>query len=256
MKLLQQERFVQSLRFAHRQGGLILSFFLLLLTISGVLLNHTVDFGLHDKSVPPTIAARYYSAEAVYGYNVDSHYFYVLGDALFMDNIAVTVCAGDLSGVVTNAGEFVIGCDNELILVSAEGVYIERLGSAHGVPLGLSGVGQVKDKVLLRASNTSTNIPTIYAFDPVTLSTTTLSTTTLSTTLEETARGEFPDLEVIPANVVLKETVSWEQFILDLHSGHFLGQGGVWLMDFVALLLVLLAISGIIMFLLPRRNKP
>jgi len=48
--------------------------------------------------------------------------------------------------------------------------------------------------------------------------------------------------------------VSVEQFVLDIHSGRFLGHGGAALMDFVALLIALLALSGIVMFLSPREN--
>ena len=42
--------------------------------------------------------------------------------------------------------------------------------------------------------------------------------------------------------------VSWEQFILDLHSGKLLGLYGVMFSDLLAVLLIFMSISGIMMW--------
>jgi hypothetical protein len=43
--------------------------------------------------------------------------------------------------------------------------------------------------------------------------------------------------------------LNWERVILDAHSGRLFGNLGVWFMDIVALMLILLSVSGIYIWL-------
>ena len=49
--------------------------------------------------------------------------------------------------------------------------------------------------------------------------------------------------------------LTWERVILDIHSGRFFGSLGPWFMDLVALSLIIMAISGIYLWVQGRPKK-
>ena len=46
----------------------------------------------------------------------------------------------------------------------------------------------------------------------------------------------------------LKRIITWERFMQDLHSGRFFGQAGIYFMDIISLLLLVLAVTGIMLW--------
>ena len=57
----------------------------------------------------------------------------------------------------------------------------------------------------------------------------------------------------IPPNLALGGAITWERLILDLHAGRWPGFSSTWFLDFVAGLLIVLAISGIGIYFRPHR---
>ena len=232
IEMLRDRRRRRLLRLLHRNGGVVLSLFLALFAISGVLLNHTDDIGLDKASVPALIASRYYDTQTVYGFAAGNEIFYRLADTLFMGRNAVDVCVEDLSGAVSVSEGYVALCGDSLVMLTEEGALIERLGTSHGVPPGATAMAASDGRLVMRLPDQ------IVVFDPIALT---------QTPIDQPV--SFAAAVEVPISILMTESVSWEQFIRDLHSGQFLGNGGVWLADFVALLLVLLGLSGLVMFL-------
>ncbi len=225
MSLFTNKSVTRRVRLSHRNGGVVLSVFLLLFVVTGILLNHTDDLGLAERSVPALIAERYYDVEPVSGFVVDGVSFYRLGETVYMDRVPVSICTGELAGAAVAMGGFAVLCGGELIVVSSQGELIERLGVAHGLPAGISAVAGAGDDLLR-----------VRVDDEVF----TLSLMTLE--LQPAGGGSsFAERAPIARDVLLDETVSWEQFLLDLHSGKYLGQVGVWLWDLIGLFMLVLA---------------
>jgi uncharacterized iron-regulated membrane protein len=67
-----------------------------------------------------------------------------------------------------------------------------------------------------------------------------------------TVVSNWPEKQTMPVNLLLNDSVSWQQFILDLHSGMFIGTAGKWLVDLVAIFVIGMAISGLVMWRNPR----
>jgi hypothetical protein len=225
-------------RLGHRNIGIVLCVFILFLVVTGVLLNHARDLGLDANSVPAAIADRYYADIQVEGYEVSGRWLYAVGETLFLDQEALGFCGARLAGAVRLSDFIVAACESEVILLTDEGVIVERLGSAHGVPTGIEAVVAGEGSLTLRTSEG------IFSFDPQSLSTTPV-----------VKSPAFPSAASVPGEIMMTEAVSWEQFILDVHSGRYLGAWGVWLSDLVALLLAVLAISGITLALMPRSRS-
>ena len=54
--------------------------------------------------------------------------------------------------------------------------------------------------------------------------------------------------------VLDNHTISWQRLMQDLHSGRWFGGWGVWMMDIAAVILLLLAVSGLWMWWGKRRR--
>jgi hypothetical protein len=225
------------MRGAHRNMGVVIAVFLLLFALTGILLNHSHDLALDRLAVPAIIAGRYYGDETVNGFEIDGRFVYQLSETLFLDRIPVAVCEGQLAGAAAIDANLVAACDGELIVFTGAGALVERLGSAHGIPAGISALAGRDGLVLLQTADG------VKSLDLATLA------------VLPAATAAWPSLVTVPGDVLMAETVTWERFILDLHSARFIGAGGVWLSDFLALLLIVLSVSGTVMWLLPRREN-
>ncbi len=217
-------------RSSHKNLGLALAVFLLLISITGILLNHSQVLGLAEQSVPALIASRYYTDDEVLGFEVEGHYFFVLGDNLYADDVEIAQCEA-LKGVVNLEYQLVILCDGELLLFMPDYKLIERIGVAFGLPENIEGISAHEGKLLLSRDEG------IFSFDTDSL-------------LAESVSGVepvWPERKSVPDSFVLGESISWQQFVLDLHSGMFLGGFGKLFADLLAIFIIVMTISGLVM---------
>lgn len=223
----------------HRRLGIVSALFVLLLAVTGLLLNHTSELGLDRAPLESPVLRQMYGVAPLQPEGVVQ--------ALPGGELAATAGRlrlgtrdiGDcpqLVGVVERSGQVLAVCSNRLWLLTPEGEVIDQADSVRGVPEGLTAVGQGDGQVLLRRGG-------------------------------EALAVDLGDLSIQPAvpvpGVTWSEPVvavapladlDWEQLLLDLHSGRLFGRWGVWLMDFMAVLFMGLAVSGLIMW--RRRHRP
>ncbi len=48
--------------------------------------------------------------------------------------------------------------------------------------------------------------------------------------------------------------LSWERVLTDMHSGRLFGQPGEWVMNIASIVLILLAMTGLVMWVIPRKR--
>lgn len=224
----------------HRRLGVVSALFVLLLAVTGLMLNHSHELGLDHAPLE----------------NAALRHFYGVAPATTPDGLVQALPAGELRaegghlrlgsreigacpqlvGVVEQPQQVLVVCSNRLWLLTPAGEVIDQADSVRGVPEGLSAVGQGQGQVLLRRG-------------------------------EESLSVDLGDLSVKPAapapGVAWSEAapaaagdadLSWERVLLDLHSGRLFGRWGVLLMDAMALLFLVLAVTGVVMAL-RRRHR-
>jgi hypothetical protein len=234
---------IKRFRKAHRIAGIFLSLFLIIIAVSGVMVNHAALLGLDKTSVPAFIAGWYYrdALSSVSGYRVTEGYVYSIGTEVYLNRTLVTDCAQGLSGATTVSEGVIALCTGDLLVVSPGGRLVERLGSVHGVPDGVERLGHAGGGLVLGMSDTN------RGFDPDTLE-----------TIPAPANVSWQQAVRVPAALTrasLADAVSWEQFVLDLHSGRLFGASGAGFVDGLAALLVLMAVSGVLLWRAPRRDN-
>ncbi len=232
----------------HRYLGLTAALFVLVLSLTGIMLNHTEELRLDETPVRAAWLLDWYGIEAprqLRSFHAAPFWITEADGRLFLDGEAVdTGTDGQhrLVGALRSADLLVIALRDAMLLYTTDGEFIERLGPSHGLPATLTRLGLTPDNTLCVRANDG-----IHATDPeftrwwrddcarVRWSTPTALPETLAARIGERYRSE---------------QVNWERVTLDLHSGRLFGTQGVLVMDAAALLFAFLAISGILLWLI------
>lgn len=242
----------------HRWLGLLIAAPVIILSLTGILLNHIENLGLNQRTLPNFLASIYGVpvAEPVVSVEIDQQWWSFVGDQLFLQEQPVSQCRRPYAGVVSVAGIYVVGCDGALLLLDKRGGLIERLGNEFALPpferlvsvganpLGANPSGESNANSLVLFSPDAS---WLYDIDQ-------LSFTPFDAELEPVA-WQVPPLEVVaalPTQVVPPE-LNWQRLIQDIHSGRVVSLAGKLLMDAAALLLMVLVITGVIIW---SRTRP
>lgn len=239
-KTRHKRRKLRSLFLWHRYIGLTAALFVIVLSVTGILLNHTESLDLDNRFVSNDSLLDWYgiampmqiSAHAIGDIHISE-----LEGRLFWDTQELGGQDHALIGAVAIGDMVVVASSGNLLLLTADGELVERLDSSAGVPAGMKAVGVTADghmavdaaHGLYQADDQflewrkSDNLDAQWS-SPINLPERKLET------LGQSYRGHGLPLERV---------------ILDLHSGRILGQGGVLLMDATAILLLFLSGSGI-----------
>ncbi len=256
-KLISKE--VSALKVWHRRLGLSAATFVLILAISGIFLNHANDWSLDQQTVSSSILLDWYGIKqpvSLTSYTLGDKLVTRIGDEVFLDTREIAHCTGQLQGAVALPDQafVVIACDNELFVLTEHYELVERLGAAHSMPRPLDKIGRYENELVL---STATGF---FLADIDRLSWSSLAdskTATRQTTINWAETVPTPRAlgEALGKHFV-GEGITVERLLLDIHSGRIIGPWGVYLVDVMAILFVILAVTGFIMWWreVPRRK--
>jgi hypothetical protein len=245
-QLLRRHLLRRQLRFFfhrwHRRTGIAASFLVILLSLTGVALNHTGSLGLAQSFPQSSLILWPYQAVIPKTVEVDLPFgrLFVRDQSLMRDEVSLATCSR-IVDFASNGQETIVACESLWYLLNNIG---ELLETVEPETLGLNGDENVQlagaDFVVMTDSGWQ-------VFD------------TESLELNELDSLAFTKKSIIDPSLMVvssKNTViSWQRVILDLHSGRWFGDYGVWLMDAAAVALILLALSGLWIWLSRRRPK-
>lgn len=242
MSFASRLRRINTLLTWHRRLGLTAAVFVLVLALTGLMLNHTDGFRLDERYVAAGWLLDWYGIEApddTDSYALSTGVVTRLGDRLYLDTRMVEQNVAVLDGAVSGQELIIIAVDGELLLLTAAGERVERLGREDGLPQGVTGLGlDPSDRVVVRASDD------VYRADPALLSWDRVAVEPGPVRWARPAARDEALLATLQADY-LGSILSLERVLLDLHSGRILGPFGPWLMDAAAVLLLVLAVTGV-----------
>lgn len=233
-------KLLRSLFIWHRYIGLATALFVIILTLTGLALNHTDEIGLDSTHVQSPTLLDWYgisAPEQITSYRAGPHLISAVGEQLYWNSELLPGFSAPLIGALEYADLIVVGVTGHLLLFTPDGKLIEELGGAAGVPAGMQAIGRSTDgKLAIHAAHG------FYRTDADFLK------------WEETARLEAAWVTSTVTPETLKHTLQasyrgtglpLERVLLDIHSGRILGNWGIYLVDAAAILFLLLALSGI-----------
>ena len=218
----------------HRRSGLAAAFIVILVTLSGLALNHTGDLEL-DRHYPQSslLLLPYGSAiEVRQGISTKDGWLYVSDQQGLLDAKILGECS-QLIGFASTDSEMLLVCEEQWLLLSADWTFLELIDPAFFQLEHIKAVGTDEEYFAVQVD------PGLwYELDLETYSAQLLSKSAIVS-----AQYELAPLP-LSIDASRNKSISWQRLLLDMHSGRWLGTYGVWLVDIAAVMLLFLALSG------------
>ena len=234
----------------HKKVGLGVFFFVIVLGVSGLLLNHTEELSLDEHFIHSGWLLAWYGIDApsdTVSYPVNTQWVHQLGERVYLDDTPILNSQEALHAAVVWENFIVLFLGQRLALVTLDGELVEYLGALEGLPGGVKRLGIAEGGVVVDATDG------IFSADAAFLA----WRKTGSTSTSQWAEAATPPDAAVQA--LLRQYqgkgLSVERVVLDLHSGRILGLFGVIVMDLAALGLVFAGISGMWVWWQRRRRQ-
>lgn len=227
----------------HRRLGVVAAVFLLLLAVTGILLNHTHDIGLDRAPLESRFLRAHYGLETTGSsdmHELAGQSLSVRDGQLRLGGERVTDCP-QLVGVMEKRDQVLVVCTDRLVLLTPDGQLIDQADSLRGIPSGLSAWSEQGDTILLKAEDSSLSVNLAD-----------LSVHSVEAGPDVRWQGKPASVDMMAAPA---DAITWERVVLDLHSGRLFGRLGVLLVDIMGVASMMLALSGLYLYL-RRRHRP
>jgi hypothetical protein len=229
-------------RRTHRVIGVSALFFLLILALSGLILNHADGLGLSRYAAGPLVL-RLYGVELP---PVDSAFeagdilFATSSGTLYADGVELAGATGNLVGAVAVEDGLIAATGGEFFVLTSDAALIERF--APQTAGALTGIGSDGKRVLTMLQNE------LFELDTLSMSLSSADSIRPDTvTWSQAATPGAEQVEQI-GRTALGQALNWERVLLDVHSGRILPTLGRFIADLAALCLIYLCISGAVLW--------
>lgn len=245
------KKLAKLLRPWHRRLGIFCALFIMLMAITGVVINHSNHLSIDSAPVQQAWLLDYYGitpANKLAIYQTQPLSLASSDNLVWVRHRLAVEADSPIKGMLT-LGKMILAVDsNNLYMVSQDGELMEKQDASMGLPRGIEAIGfdgQVWLKTqggYFMADDDLIEWTQAMPFASI------LWSQTLDT---QAAQAESDTISLLARSSHL----TWERVILDIHSGRFFGSLGPWFMDLVALSLIIMAISGIYLWVQGRPKK-
>ena len=235
----ERRRSLRSVYVWHRWLGVASALIVLMLAITGILLNHSHDFGLDRRFVRSGWLLDWYGIRGTAptrGYKADNHWISVSDGELFLDAQPLAALDSPLQAGLECGGLIIAAGRNTLLLVSPDGELVERL-DAESLPGLIRSAACDVNGIILDTERGHFQGTTellewkVYSGKPAP-----------STATDQPLPGTTA---VKIAEAGRARSLNWERVMADLHSGRIFGHIGTLAMDFAAIGFMVLSLSGL-----------
>lgn len=241
---------IASLYSWHRYAGVLTALFVIFISITGVLLNHTDELSLKSRYLDSNFLLDQYHVKRplnIAHYSTQLHVISQADDMLFIDNTKPIFIDSTLTGAVENSSYLFISLVNSLLVVDQHGQLLETLGQSDSVPNHIERFGIDSEQHLILLANKqhyqlTENFNIHKTTKPIDIN------WSAAAPLSQTKEAHL-------AHQYRSRVISVESFLLDIHSGRFFGRYGQLAFDAIAIILIFLAITGLIMWFKQRAKK-
>jgi len=236
----------------HRWLGISTLLFILILSVTGIALNHSVEIGLDRRFVAVEWLLRWYGIDAPApsaSFSPDGHTVALIGERLYFDENELADGVQGLVGAVALSGRIVIATPTRIFLIGTDGVLVEQLPVSGFLPADVTAVGRTASAVVFLAGDEP------YASGADLLAAMPL-TATGSATVDWAERATLePEQREALRRLYRGRGLTLERVLLDIHSGRIVTRAGRWFMDGVAIALIALSLFSLVLWLRRRRRR-
>jgi len=242
---------LRSLYLWHRYAGISSALLILILAISGLLLNHTTNLNLNRNFVNNEWLLDWYEIEPpqrALSYATERHTVTLIEDKLYLDKKSINGHFESLAGAIELQNIIIIAVDTQLLLFTADGELIERFNEINGKRVLIGAIGKIAQQPVIQTDDFLLSDMDFSKWQSASKNEILKISWSYPTRLPNKLRRA---LEYDYRSNIL----TLERIMLDLHSGRILGNNGIYLMDAAAIMLILLSLSGSYIWLQQLRKR-
>lgn len=223
---------------------------MLVLAITGIALNHSRQLGLDRTYITAPIMLKFYGGGVgeLTSVQIDGRWLSKAGGILYFDDQRLSTCSGRFAGAVELEQFWIAACGNELLRYTYGLQLLEKLGSGSGVPFPVEQIGTCQAELCVASGGR------VYQLGLNPLSRREYKGEEGHSLLWSSPVEPPQQIKVKLAGALPADRVSWRKLMLDIHTGRFMGAVGPYVLDVVALLFIILSITGIHMWFKGRRT--
>jgi len=234
---------------SHRWLGVGSIVFILLLSVTGIALNHSDDMNLDGRYLRSPWLLEWYGIEVPApdsSFVAAGHRITLIGERLYYGDSELMNGLSRLVGAVSTPSFIAIATSSDLLLVTPGGALVERVDTQTFLPAGVPSIGIAGATLVLRSGDE------LYRTDEDLLEFSPCRALDVGE-----IQWSAPSI-ISPADLAVLQQLyrgrglSLERLLLDLHSGKILARVGPVLMDAVGVTLIVLSLLGLSMWF--RRN--
>lgn len=230
----------------HKYIGIAVCIILIHLAVTGIFLNHTQDLDLDKHYVTSSWILDQYGLKVPQPdlvYAIQNDNFSQYGVELFFNGSPVIQIEKNLLGVVWHNGQYILATESQLLLMNQEGILQKTIDL---VPFSIQKIGMHDSGLVLQDKQgrlwSATSVLTDWKETPL-KSVSWSSAGSLTSINKKRIHRYF-----------VGDGVSLEQVILDFHSGAIFKQAGKLFFDITGLLLIILSLSGLLLWSSKRKR--
>ena len=255
----------------HRRLGLVASFFLLNLAITGIVLNHYDALELEKHYIKSSWLLNWYGVrkpQDIYCINRDDNSICEAGELVFLNdkNNQLSIIASDSGRIINlleNDAELILVTQKKILLYTSNFQKIEGLNVSEQLSevINTASLYTNHSNQLLFSTNKQQWILDLDSFElakTTAVETQLIDSTNISNKTEKINALVLKDSELKERLGLSyqQHQISYLKFTQDIHSGQILAISGKLLADLAALSIILLTISGFVMWKKKNNSSP
>lgn len=226
----------------HRYIGMFLCLFLVILSLTGIFLNHTDDLKLDNRYLKWPWLMKFYGLEAPQvdqHFQANDHFISNYQGQIFINGQSSFTIQEALKGIALSNRVFYIATSKEVYLFSEKLEFINIL-EPPVEEIQFIGQDQLNNSILIQDNKRK-----IWSFNDIESDWQLTDLQSNPWSKETSMTSKQKDIMV---NYFFGKGITLEQFLLDLHNGIILKKLGKYLLDIVGILTLVLSITGIWMW--------
>lgn len=228
---------IRLIRRMHARIGVFALFFLIFLAVSGWALNHAESLKLDQREINTPWLMHWYgikSPSPAQGYALGTQYFVAEGGKWVLGNSVLGEKREAVVGAVETGGIVYVATSAALYLYQADGQLVDKVERLSLPALPILALGKLDDRIILKTQTALFASSDGLDWQP-----------SRSGPKAWAAPQPLPDTVQAQLAAAFAPGLPAQRILLDLHSGRLFGRYGPLFVDFLAIALLTLGMSGL-----------
>jgi len=234
----------------HRRMGLSVLLFVLLLSITGLALNHNDGLNLDKKYIQTEWILDIYGIDTpkITGiFSLDGDWVYKIGSLVFFNNKKIESNSTKLIAATRFSDMNVIVLEDSILLLDKNGDLIDKLSGDSDLPDNIIAARKTNDRFIIKTTDDAWETSNDF------LEWMSVSRTSIKPWIKPEATPHTMKKKILQN--YRGNGISYEKLILDLHSGQIFGKARIIVWDVISIGMIILSISGAWSLLGKNRNR-